>query len=121
MRRLVVALCLCLLASVASAAPTPKNSQLLWDDYTDPDGVGYFLYWAKESEPLPRLYDNTRRTDIGANASETIITASLTAVNVKGKMCFKLTAYDLAKNESDFSNEACGFFGVTGPKGLKAA
>jgi len=122
MKKIIAILAILLFTSMASAAPTPKATQLLWDDYTDPDGVGYYLYWAKENEQSPRLYDNTRRVDVGANTNEVIIASAISAVNIKGRMCFKLTAYDAAvpRNESDFSNEACGFFGVPNPKNLQA-
>jgi hypothetical protein len=118
-RNFIFVICFCLIATIASATPAFKNTKILWDDYSDPEGVGYFLYWAKANEPSPRLYDDTRRVDIGPNASETIITATLSEISVKGRMCFKLTAYDVLKDESDFSNEACGFFGVPSPKKLQ--
>ncbi|KKK71070.1 hypothetical protein LCGC14_2917670, partial [marine sediment metagenome] len=43
-------------------SPTPVDGSLAWDTYTDPDGTGFFMYWAPEAES-PRQYIDTRRID----------------------------------------------------------
>ena len=102
----------------AYAEPTPKASKLTWDDYTDPDGVGFFLYWAKQSESTPRVYDNTRRIDVLRPDPEQVVILQVKP-DALGGVCFKLTAYDAAGNESGFSNETCGYVGgIDDPAGL---
>ena len=96
-------------------SPTPVDRTLTWDTYTDPDGIGFFLYWAPEAEN-PRQYIDTRKVDLGRPDPEQIIVKDV--MPAKASLCFKLTAYDAAGKESDWSNEACGWFGLTGPGGL---
>jgi len=114
----IFVLALMLIATSALAGPTPTAKQLFWDDYTDPDGIGFNLYWAMQKEPSPRAYDDTRRIDIGRPDPEQVIILSIKP-NAKSSMCFQLTAYDAAGNESDFSNEVCGFMGIEKPKNLR--
>ena len=105
-----------LLTSCAGhGSPTPVDQTLTWDDYTDPDGIGFFLYWAPEAES-PRQYIDTRKVDLGRPFPEQIIVKDV--MPAKASLCFKLTAYDAAGNESDWSGEACGWFGLTRPSGL---
>ena len=73
------------------------------------------MYWAPEFES-PRQYIDTRKVDIGRPDPETIIVKD--KMPAKASLCFKLTAYDVAGKESSFSNEDCGWFGLTGPSGL---
>lgn len=100
------------------ATPTPRESALTWDTYTDPDGTGYWVYWAMERETPPRVYDNTRRVQIPRGAPPEQIQVLTTLPTAKGSMCFRLTAHDAVGNESGFSNEACGWFGINGPQNL---
>lgn len=96
-------------------SPTPVDGSLAWDTYTDPDGTGFFLYWAPEAEN-PRQYIDTRKVDLGRPFPEQIVVKDV--MPAKASLCFKLTAYDAAGNESDWSNEDCGWFGLTAPGGL---
>ena len=121
--RLSALLAACILLTIGCAttppphgSPTPVDQTLTWNDYTDPDGIGFFMYWALESETLPRQYTDTRKVDLSRPDPETIIVKDV--MPAKGSLCFKLTAYDAASNESDWSNEDCGFFGLTGASGL---
>lgn len=98
--------------------PTPRQSTLTWDAYTDPDGAGYWLYWALERETAPRSYTDTRRVRISRGASPEQIQVLTALPTQRGSLCFKLTAYDAVGNESAFSNEACGWFGINGPLNL---
>ena len=91
-------------------SPTPVDGSIAWDTYTDPDGIGFFLYWAPEAES-PRQYIDTRKVDLGRPQPETVIVKDVLPA-AKGSLCFKLTAYDVAGKESSFSNEDCGFFGL---------
>ena len=97
-------------------SPTPVDCCVTWDDYTDLDGIGFFLYWAPEAES-PRQYIDTRKVDLLRPEPETVIVKDVLPA-AKGSLCFKLTAYDVAGKESSFSNEDCGYFGFTGPSGL---
>jgi hypothetical protein len=113
----IVALFL-LSAHFAYAEPTPKASKLIWDNYTDPDATGFFLYWVKQSEPAPRVYSNLRRIDVLRPEPEQVVIIQVKP-DALGGLCFKLTAYDAAGNESGFSNEACGYVGgIDDPVGL---
>ena len=96
-------------------SPTPVDGSIAWDTYTDSDGIGFFLYWAPEAES-PRQYIDTRKVDLGRPFPEQIIVKDF--MPPRGSLCFKLTAYDAAGNESAWSNEDCGYFGFTGPSGL---
>ena len=96
-------------------SPTPVDGSIAWDTYTDPDGIGFFLYWAPEAES-PRQYIDTRKVDLGRPFPEQIVVKDV--MPAKASLCFKLTAYDAAGNESDWSGEACGWFGLTAPGGL---
>ena len=121
MKRLVILLfaSVVMLASCATpphGSPTPVDRTLTWDDYTDPKGTGFFFYWAPEAEN-PRQYIDTRKVDLGRPNPETIVVKDFLP-DAKASLCIKLTAYDAAGNESDWSNEDCGWFGLTGPSGL---
>ena len=96
-------------------SPTPVDATLAWDSYTDPDGIGFFLYWAPEAEN-PRQYIDTRKIDLSRPFPEQIVVKDV--MPAKASLCFKLTAYDVAGNESDWSNEDSGWFGLTAPSGL---
>jgi len=116
-RTVLTVLVLVPLVGSAFALPTPKASKLQWDDYTDPDATGFYLYWVRE-KPEPRVYADTQKVDLGLDTDETITVIDFLS-SAQGRLCFRLTAYDAAGNESDFSNEACGFFGVAPPGNLR--
>ena len=101
----------------AHATPTPKKSTLTWDDYTDPKGTGFFLYWSQET-PTPRTYDNSKRVDLGRPNPETVNVFTVLPTS-SGSMCFKLTTYDALGRESGYSNEVCDWFGITDPLNLR--
>lgn len=130
MRKLLICLMLvvsinlvCGLISPVFAEPTPPHRKLLWDanDWTiDPDLAGYWLYYAAKSEPEPRVYNNLRRIQLtNPNVNEVFM------IDVKpdasSGLCFKVTAYDTSGNESDWSNEACGWFGMKARTNLTGA
>jgi hypothetical protein len=118
MKRIIVAVALTFfLSSIAYALPAPKASKLQWDDYTDPDATGFHLYWVRE-KPEPRVYTDAQKVNLGLDVDETITIIDFLS-SAQGRLCFRLTAYDAAGNESDFSNEACGFFGVGVPGNLR--
>ncbi len=105
-------------ACSAFAVPTPKDSALTWDAYTDPSATGYYLYWDNEADS-PRDYNDTQRVQIPRGATPEQIQVITTLPGAKGSLCFKLTAHDSLNRESAFSNEACGWFGIPEPKGLQ--
>lgn len=109
--------------SVAWAVPTQQHSRLIWTPSVSADASGNFLYWAREVETIPRLYDDTRRVDLGvltlnlAGDKEVIVIDA--KPDAEASLCFKVTAYDASNNESGFSNEVCGFFGLQFPLNLR--
>ena len=119
MRRLMLIMLIVLVPAVALALPTPKASKLQWDDYTDADATGFYLYWVRE-KPEPRVYTDAQKVNLGLDVDETITIIDFLS-SAQGRLCFRLTAYDASGNESDFSNEACGFFGVGVPRNLRVA
>lgn len=113
MRNLLIAVFILLLSCAATwAAPTPRDCCLAWDN-DEPEWAGIFVYFALEAEPSPRQYTDTRRVDAGLVSTGFDIKTVLP--NVKGSLCFRLTAYDDVGNESAFSEEACGWFGMGRP------
>ncbi len=114
---LVFTLCLMSLAVQSFALPTDPHRKLKWDPYTDAKGTGFFLYYAGEADS-PREYTDQKKIDVGKPSSEEVVLIDLNPPPPNGDLCFKLTAYDAQGRESDFSNEACGFFGLTVPTGL---
>ncbi len=96
-------------------SPTPVDTQITWDNYTDPDGAGFFMYWSPG--PAPGTYIDSQRVDIGLRDPE-LLTIKTEIPTAKGTICFRLTAYDAAGNESGYSNEDCGFLGLTAPSNL---
>lgn len=95
------------------AAPTPVNRTLAWDH--DGAGIaGYRIYYAKQNAPG---YSDTQRVEIPDPAVRSITVSDY--VTAKGALCFVVTAYDPTGSESGYSNEACGFFGVTAPSNAR--
>ena len=96
------------------AAPTTPDRQIIWEHAgTDPDLAGFYLYVAKQSETPPRTYDDTARYQIADPLARKAILIDLDPVSTGG-LCFQMTAYDTSDNESEFSNESCGWFGMSG-------
>ena len=109
---LIVSAVLFLGGCAGHGSPTPVDQTLAWDTYTDPDGIGFFLYWAPEAEN-PRQYIDTRKIDLGRPDPEQVIVKDVLPA-AKGSLCFKLTAYDAAGKESAWSEpDVCGFFGLS--------
>lgn len=101
----------------ACATPTPTVSTLAWDAYTDSNGVGFYIYWRQNN--ASSSYNNTNRVQVtGTTTVQDAISAVIPATH-PSSVCFVLTAYDSANNESAFSNEACGFVGLNSPAGVK--
>ena len=119
MKKLLIAIAVGILLSACAShgSPTPVDTQIVWDNYTDPDGTGFFLYWSPG--PAPGTYIDTQKVDIGLRDPE-LLTIKTEIPTAKGTMCFRLTAYDAAGNESGYSNEDCGFLGLTAPTNLGA-
>lgn len=98
--------------------PTEPKRKLVWEHPGAEDLAGFRLYWAKQSEPEPRLYDDTRRVQIdNINIREIVVIDA--KPDATGGLCFKLTAFDSSNNESGFSNEACGWLGLESPLNLR--
>ena len=109
---------LILLSTNVFAVPTTPNRIITWEHAgTEPDLAGFYLYVAPQTEVPPRAYDDTARYQIADPLARQAILIDLDPASTGG-LCFKITAYNTAGNESDWSNEACGFFGLSGPFNL---
>lgn len=101
-----------LTAGVLIALPFKNRTTLTWDAVTtNVDGssitdlAGYKLYHSK----ISGVYTDADSRDVGNVTSADIPT---TFGSLKGTYCFVATAYDIAGNESNFSNEVCSNFVV---------
>ncbi len=117
MKYLLAVTMVLVMAMSGYAEPTPTATKLLWDDYTDPDAIGFFGYWAPQIES-PRMYGDARKIDLGRPDNEEVVLLDVKP-DISGNLCWKVTAYDAAGNESGFSNEACDWFGITIPFNLR--
>jgi hypothetical protein len=101
-----------------SALPTPKVTKLSWNKYTDPKGKGFYVYWRSQSTATTSYVD-TSRFKITDVAQSEIIISTLSTVFPDSSLCFVMTAYDSAGKESEFSNEVCGFVGLSTTTNVK--
>ena len=97
-------------AGLLIALPYQPKTTLTWDaPTTNIDGspltdlAGYKVYHSQASG----VYTDTDSKDVG---NVTSINIQNTIGNLKGNWCFVVTAYDIALNESDYSNEVCATF-----------
>lgn len=104
------------IAGTIYAMPSERNTRLVWSHDGDVDLAGFYVYSAPESEN-PRIYSDARRFQIPFPSSREALVLDINPGTTKS-WCFKVTAYDTSGNESDFSNEACGFFGFVTPNAL---
>jgi len=95
--------------SIAQAEPTPVAKSITWD-HSGENLDGIFIYWAMESETIPRVYDDSRKIDIQDETARSILLLTVKPDSTDS-MCFKLTAYNTAMKESGFAEEVCGYFG----------
>src|SRR5574337_191831 len=117
MLRMFLTIALLLISVVtACATPTPVVSTLSWDTYTDSNAVGFYVYWRQNN--ASSAYNNTNRVQLTGITTVQDAISAVVPVTHPSSVCFVLTAYDSAGNESAFSNEACGFIGMDAPAGL---
>lgn len=103
----------------ALAEPTDTADGFLWDAPADDSMVvSYWLYYAPEPEN-PRAYSNARRVQVADPSVRQIAVVDFSAS--LGNLCGKLTAANAQGQESGFTNEACGFFGVPAPRNNRVA
>ena len=106
-----------LFVTTACATPTPTVTTLEWNVYTDVNGKSFFVYW-KDQSNITATYNNINRIQIKSITTiSTLINVVLPVVR-PSSACFVLTAADGAGNESGYSNEACGFVGLSMVLGL---
>lgn len=111
MKSLLMGLAIVLISiGILIALPFKNKTTLSWDvPTTNEDGSpitdlgGYKIYFSQVSG----AYTDTDSRDVG---NVTSINIQNTIGNLKGQWCFVATAYDVAGNESDFSNEVCSEF-----------
>ncbi len=128
----VLALALMMItASACFALPTPKATEVRWDAYTDPDGIGMWVYWCKPTAApcADSDFADTERVDVNVppqdpTTSQHVVNVLNTIAGMKAKLCFRVTAYDAAGNESEFGTlapgeDGCGWFGITNAKNQK--
>ena len=108
MKWILSGLLVVLTAVIVIALPFKNKTTLTWDAVTtNEDGspatdlAGYKVYYSQTSGAY------TSFKDVGNVTSMNIQT---TIGALKGNWCFVATAYDVAGNESDFSNEVCDNF-----------
>lgn len=97
-------------ASQGQALPTPTNSTVIWEASPDARVVGYFVYWC-EGTPGGCSYEDARRTNVGDATNYPVVGT--------GSLCFRVTAVAAPLLESQFSDEACGWFGTPAPAKVK--
>ncbi len=116
-------------AAISLALPTPRDKEVRVDSYTDPDGVGMWLYWCKPQGVNPCAdseFSNAQRVDVGMPTrdpltSQHVVDVLNTVSGAKSRLCFRMTAHDAAGNESAFGTlapgkDGCGWFGFNNPK-----
>ena len=96
------------------ALPTVENSQVIWTQAVanDPRIAGSYVYFYTPGMDVV----DTQRLDAGLTLSLAVKTALPT---VSGSLCFKITNYNGTGQESPFTPEACGWFGLPGPANVK--
>ncbi len=128
----ILALALTILAASACfALPTPKATEARWDAYTDPDGVGMFIYWCKPTAApcVDSDFVDAQRVDVqippqDPENGEHVVNVLNAIAGAKAKLCFRNTAYDASGNESAFGTlatgeDGCGWFGMANAKNQK--
>ena len=108
-------LALALAGGAVVALPTKTPQSLVWDASVDGTITGYNIYWSQTAGS----YNDAQKTDVGKVTTVPILSALPTAPPPKGKYFFVATAYNVAKNESGFSNEVFWDAPIEGPKNLK--
>ena len=110
MKWLIGIVIILLSAGLLIALPYQPKTTLTWNaPTTNIDGspltdlAGYKVYHSQASG----VYTDTDSKDVG---NVTSINIQNTIGNLKGNWCFVVTAYDIALNESDYSNEVCATF-----------
>jgi hypothetical protein len=77
---------------------------LAWDSNTEEDLGGYRVHYGT----YPGMYDHS--IDVGmATSGGNSTTYTLMNLNEGQTYCIAVTAYDTSNNESDFSDEVCGY------------
>ena len=134
MRWVILSLCLAftmIASSACLALPTPKATEVRWDAYTDPDGIGMWVYYCKPTAAPCADTDfiDLKRTNVNKPAQDPVTNQHVVNVlnsiaDVRAKLCFRVTAYDAAGNESAFGTlaageDGCGWFGIANTKNQK--
>jgi len=80
-------------SSLVFALPGPKQWVAVWNDNTEADKAGYFIYWRTPGDS----FVEANKVDCGDTTTQL-----LTGI-VPNKTELALTCYDTSGNESDFS------------------
>lgn len=112
--KLVAFIACCVLPSVSFALPATSNTRVLWDAVGG--ASGYYLYWCDPVATNPCQYTDARKIDVG-NVTEVVVLGAIP--NAVAKLKFRVTAYDVDKRESAFSDEVEGWFGLQSPGNVR--
>jgi len=88
----LIAICMLLIVPVlVFALPGVKPKTAVWNENTETDLAGYFVYWG-----TPGSFNNTDKVDVG----------NVTSYDLEGipGPQITLTAYDTSMNESEFAD-----------------
>ena len=102
MKKLWLAVIICLFPAISYAA----SASLIWNDNTEPDLAGYKIYRGNGAcavGPLQPLIVNGTHVTVLA---PTNVYTDATVPVFDGELCYEVTAYDTAGNESLRSNRA---------------
>lgn len=99
MKRILLISIVCLLfASISFSWPGSKQWQLVWDPNSETDLAGYRVYYQSTDSNWNKDNQSIVVKDVGN------VTTYLATGNIPNNSYVRLTAYDLAQNESGFSN-----------------
>lgn len=101
--------------SIAFATPATVANKITWDQYNDPDAVKLYLYYRIDDGSS--VYMDAQRLTLTVETQEVVLVD--TSLEQRHTLCFAMTAEDAAGNESNYSNEACGFMGLPTLKNVR--
>ena len=108
MKNVIALLVVVLLTGGLAFAQMPTPTGLQWNPNSELDLAGYYIY---EAQMKDGQVMGTYMVSVPAPLTDFTFVDS----HVDGQYYWKITAYDIAGNESGFSNEVTADFNVTPP------